>query len=505
MIATRMSPQGDFSVRARRWLMLALFGQLLLLWSLPLTSSLWLDETVTWWMASGSLETLWQRGTDFSGGSPVPWVLPWASMKLFGKSEWALRLPSLLCMSGAVLVVAAIGRRLFDRGTGVLAAAVFAFHHVVHFEARNARAYALAMLCAALATLALLRWLERPRVWRALAYGACVALTVLAHFMFGGILIVHAAWVLILRGVRGPRWTLGEAALLLLATLAGLAPALGLLLGVGERASGLMVSGTPYIEALLRELAPHATIAAALTGLIFLGVTGRMRRDPEAPPMARPVLLALALLFLLPPVALFAISRWTSWELFLPRYASWHAIGFALLVAWCWRQVAGLGTRMLLAAILFVMGSGAFITRSHFVNEWRGVSAAVSAELERHPGAPLLAHTGLIESLDASFVRDPEKSAYLLAPFAVYAPPAGHELRALTWNAHTPDAQALLEELALWLEREHTAFVLVSRDTSEPGFWPFFRGRLTPLGWKDRRLDHIRGNMLAVVFEKRAR
>ncbi len=482
--------------------MLALFGQLFLLWSLPLTSSLWLDETVTWWMASGSLETLWQRGTEFSGGSPVPWLLPWASMKLFGTSEWALRLPSLLCMAGAVLVVAAIGRRLFDRGTGLCAAAVFAFHHVVHFEARNARAYALAMLGAALATLALLRWLERPGLLRALAYGACVALTVLAHFMFGGILIVHAAWVVIFRGVRGPRWSVGEAAALLFATLAGIAPALVLLSGVSARAPGLMVSGVPYIEALLRELAPHATVASALTGLLVLGMMGRMRRDPVAPPLARPTLLALALLFLLPPIALFVASRWTPWQIFLPRYASWHAIGLALLVGWCWRQVAGQGSRIILAAILFAMGSGAFLTRSHFVNEWRGVSEAVSVELERHPGAPLLAHTGLIESLDASFVRDPEKSAYLLAPFAAYPVPSGHELKALTWNAHTPDAQAYVEELALWLEREHTAFVLVSRDTSEPGFWPFFRGRLGPLSWKDHRLDNIRGNMIAVVFEK---
>ncbi len=497
-----MCTLGDFNARAHRWLMLALFGQLLLLWSLPLTSSLWLDETVTWWMASGSFETLWQRGSEFSGGSPVPWILPWASMKLFGSSEWALRLPSLLCMAGAVLVVAAIGRRLFDRGTGFFAAAVFAFHHVVQFEARNARAYALAMLGAALATLALLRWLERPGFLRAVTYGVCASLTVLAHFMFGGILIVHAAWVLVFRGVRGPCWSIREIAVLALATLAGLVPAIGLFLDVGARASGLMVSGVPYIEALLRELAPHATVAAALIGVIVLGVLGRLRRDAAAPPLARRVLLALALLFVLPPIVLFVVSRWTAWQVFLPRYASWHAIGFALLVGWCWRQVAGQGSRILLVVVLCVMGSGAFLTRSHFVNEWRGVSAAVSVELERHPGAPLLAHTGLIESLDASFVRDPEKSAYLLAPFAAYPVPSGHELKALTWNAHTLDAQVLLEELALWLEREHKAFVLASRDTNEPGFWPFFRGRLGPLGWKDRRLEDIRGNMIAVVFEK---
>jgi len=500
-----MCTESDFNARERRGLMLALWAVLLLLWCLPLGSSLWLDETVTWWMASGSLETLWQRGTEFSGGSPVPWLLPWASMKLFGQSEWALRLPSLLCMSGAVLVVAAIGRRLFDRGTGLLAAAAFAFHHVVHFEARNARAYALAMLCATLATLALLRWLERPSVLRACGYALCVALMLLAHFMFGGLLLVHGVWVFVLRGWRGARWTFIQLLLLALVSAVGAIPALNFMTGVSSRASGLMVSGVPYVEALLRELAPHATLATAVVGVILLGVFGEPRRDGAAPPMERSLLAALGLLFVLPPVLLFVLSRWTPLQVFLPRYGSWHAIGFALLLGWCWRQLAGHGPRLALFALLLLMGSGAFLTRSHFVNEWRGLSAAVNAELETHPRAPLLAHTGLIESLDAAFVRDPSSAEYLLAPFAVYPPPAGHAMKALTWNAHTADAQQLLEELAEWLEREHSAFVLVSRDTSEPGFWPFFRGRLGPLGWKDRRLPNVRGNMLAVVFEKSAR
>ena len=473
-----------------------------LLWLRPATSSLWLDEAVTYWVASDSIDTLLQRGREFSGGSPFYYLFPWASLKLFGPSELALRLPSLLAMAGATMLVAAIGRRLFDRETGVLAAIVFALHQLIQFEARNARTYAIGVFFAAAATLMLLKWLERPSLWRALSYGLLAGCVFATHFLFAFLLLVHALsvqmWVL----WKQTPARFSAVITLGLCTLAGIAPSVGLFLSLRSRGDVLVVMGPPHVEELTRQIAPMATLAAAIVAMVLIGLTIGLRRDAAAPKMSRPVLLACALLFFLPPSIVFLVSRFTPFHMFIPRYFAYHVIGGALLGGWAWRQLAPAGARTLVACSIIVLACGAYTTRRHHNNEWAGVAQVTNVELAQLPGAPVLANTGLIEAKDTAWLRDPHRAEYLLSPFSFYKLLTGHEQRALPWSAHSDVAQIYLEEQAQWLIANHKSFVLISRDVSEPGFWPWFRGRLGPLGWKDRRLAGTFGNLLVVVFEK---
>ena len=74
---------------------------------------LWLDEFQTWWLCSGEgissvLERCRAQMTQF----PLYYLLARFSVGLFGKSEWALRLPSLLCGIGSIGAIFFLGRRL---------------------------------------------------------------------------------------------------------------------------------------------------------------------------------------------------------------------------------------------------------------------------------------------------------------------------------------------------------------------------------------------------------
>ena len=59
---------------------------------------------------------------------PLPLWGMMLGMKLFGKNEWALRLPSILLSTLAIVLTFFIGRHLFDSKTGLLAA----FFHAVN-------------------------------------------------------------------------------------------------------------------------------------------------------------------------------------------------------------------------------------------------------------------------------------------------------------------------------------------------------------------------------------
>jgi 4-amino-4-deoxy-L-arabinose transferase-like glycosyltransferase len=109
-------------------------------------------------------------------------------------SPAALRLVSALAGTAAVLLAAALGRRIAgDRG-GLLAAAVLAAFPTYLQSSRDARGYSLAMALILAAALTLWRAIERPTPWRLAAYGLCAAAAMYTHYFaipaIGGQLLV---------------------------------------------------------------------------------------------------------------------------------------------------------------------------------------------------------------------------------------------------------------------------------------------------------------------------
>jgi uncharacterized membrane protein len=68
-------------------------------------------------------------------------------------------------IAGTTLVVTALGRRLRDANTGLVAGLLFAILPVSSRYAQEARPYAVVLFAAALATLALIRLLAPPIGW----------------------------------------------------------------------------------------------------------------------------------------------------------------------------------------------------------------------------------------------------------------------------------------------------------------------------------------------------
>lgn len=186
---------------------ITLFGLWLRLYALDVVG-LWWDEFVTLgraaWPLSDLLPSLaFQGPSDVSLDSspPLYHLLVHLSLALVGASDTAVKLPSVLAGTATIPVVWLLGRRLFSRTTGLAAAALTAvslFH--IHYS-REARPYALYLLCALLGLYCLLRAMDsgKRRDWVgfvaanvAMFYASYLAS---ATFFAEGAIVCGRAWL----------------------------------------------------------------------------------------------------------------------------------------------------------------------------------------------------------------------------------------------------------------------------------------------------------------------
>lgn len=158
---------------------------------------MWRDELASWSAASRSLPQLWHMVHDTDAVQGTYYLVLHFWIMVFGASPAAMRAPSVIAMTGAAGVVALTGRRLGGPVAGLGAGLVFALIPIVSRFAQEARPYAFATFFAALATLLLLRALERSCWQRWLPYGLALAATgvcnVLALCLIAGHAVVIAA------------------------------------------------------------------------------------------------------------------------------------------------------------------------------------------------------------------------------------------------------------------------------------------------------------------------
>lgn len=210
----------------RRNLFLAHRLSALTMWALPTlvtwalcfyrigTRQMWQDESSTWWATQlPRADFLRLLGhVDIVLAPYYALMRAWTSC--LGDSEAALRAPSALAMGSCAGLVAALGARLGGQGVGLCAGLVFAAVPLTSRYGQEARPYAFAALFAALSTLLLLRWKERPQSHARLAvYCASIAALGLSHLVALSLLVAHAASFLVFeprtRRVRlapGPAW-----------------------------------------------------------------------------------------------------------------------------------------------------------------------------------------------------------------------------------------------------------------------------------------------------------
>jgi uncharacterized membrane protein len=149
---------------------------------LLLVRGIWVDEAISIHQAhmslSGMLHNL--RATD--NHPPLYFLILWATVRVLGSGQLAVHVPTIIAGTLLIPAVYITGRELFDRRTGLLAAALTSLAPLLIWYAQEARPYAFFMLFATLAVAAQARILNDGRVRYWVAYGALTITLVYTHY-----------------------------------------------------------------------------------------------------------------------------------------------------------------------------------------------------------------------------------------------------------------------------------------------------------------------------------
>jgi mannosyltransferase len=367
---------------------------------------LWRDELRSWSAATRSVDELFHLlgNTDAAVGLYYLALHYWIS--IFGDSVTAMRLLSVVMAAAAAGVVALIGQRLFNRRTAVIGGLIFALIPAVSRFAQEVRPYAMAILIAVIATLLLLRGIEKPSWPRLILYGCR------SWWRWPGcgvpILLAHAVGLVLWRRNQPVlRWVLVVTVGLTLA-----APVALLSSGQYAHQVGSLPNATVgELTRLPPRLFASGLVAGALIILDVLAWTENWR--PAAFATAWAVL----------PIAAIWVASMSATRR-MSRYMLFTLPAFALLAG---AAIARLRTRLALAVVLVLAMLG--------VQDQRTIRAVESHEQWTYPdtGQPFINYTALGDIVSKYYrpgdaVVYANRSDYFLLDIGLAYHMRGHEM-----------------------------------------------------------------------------
>ena len=383
---------------------------------LLLVRGIWVDEAISIHQAhmslSGMLHNL--RATD--NHPPLYFLLLWVTVRVLGSGDLAVHVPTIIAGTLLIPAVFITGRELFDRRTGVLAAALTAIAPLLVWYSQEARPYAFFMLLATLAVWAQMRVIRDGRIRYWVIYGAITVALIYTHYFslipiaiqqiaFAGVIWHRARNGEPVRQFITHYWVTWVAIAVAVAPLAGyvhqqvtndLVTGQGITPSAGAASTGVSQSGHPDVYALLANFVwalwgYHANSTMLAIGalwpllmLLALALLGR-GRSPESM-----LVLALAVA---PPLVLMAIG-FKDRFLFEVRYFS-GAVPMMMLV--CARTVLTSSARRLPVALValalaasFLVGMGDQQLAKNNPRDYDFRAALQTMRRESRPGDTLL-------------------------------------------------------------------------------------------------------------------
>jgi|KBSSwiStaDraftv2_1062776.scaffolds.fasta_scaffold24409_2 mannosyltransferase len=229
---------------------------------------LWRDEAATWSAATRSLAELKSLTATIDASIAPYYVFMHYWIRVFGDSEIALRMPSLLAAAATAGITATLGKRIAGHAVGIVAGLIVALTPAVSRFAQEARPYALVTFAVALATLLLVQAVERPDWWRWAVYALSVMAIGYLHLVALLIVPCHGLAVALWRwaGPRRWRWVVA-------AVVAGMAIAPLALSGGSQRDRQLVGMVAPGLGSL-RSLPAELFFSVPIGWIVFVLAAG---------------------------------------------------------------------------------------------------------------------------------------------------------------------------------------------------------------------------------------
>lgn len=464
------------------------FLEIICLWVCPLTSSLWLDELVTFWSACKGIVPAIER-SQFWPGQNAPYAALIAAMiRIAGKSEVVVRLPSLAATLVTAWLMFRLGERFIDREAGILVLTVFAsLHEIAKIAAVDARPYAIALLLVVTAISQLVKWLDTKRLRNMIGFILAAAAIPHFHLLFTTTYLVFLAY-------GAYMWRTGKTRITSLSLPAAIVAVLvALLIWTTLHARhGLAQSsfaGSPDLGGLLTATIPPILAVALFLGLIASFTAWRSTGTNSVAISSSAGVLAITWL-LIPLGTLFLIARFTPLKVFVPRYYLPSFAAVALIAGCGLRKIEPARARIL-TVICVAFGSilsysGYHLFLSPHREDWRAAANLVRAA--NLPSTdPVLLRVGLLETRNLQWGTSIDPDSPLLCPLSKYPIPGR-----IVLVPYGPDQESnhYMEDLSSHLLASTNEFLLVSRGKDES---TWLRGWLVGQGFTLSELGHSEG------------
>jgi uncharacterized membrane protein len=155
---------------------------------LAVNRGIWLDEAISIHQASLPLRDMFRTLYNGDRQPPLHDLVLWLTIRALGKGEFAVRLPSLVAGTLLIPALYELGRELYDRRTGLIAAGLAAASPLLIWYSQEVRMYEFAALFGVLALLTQLRAIRNPTMANWAAYALATAALLWSHY-FGLLLI----------------------------------------------------------------------------------------------------------------------------------------------------------------------------------------------------------------------------------------------------------------------------------------------------------------------------
>lgn len=312
--------------------------------------SLWQDETISW--AQGTVS--WSALIDNLHRQDLVFAPYYGMLHVWlqiDQSEAWMRLPSLIAAVGAVWMVAALGRRLWDEGMlpGLLAGGLLAVHPSFAAWAMQARPYTLATLAVATSAWFLtVAGSDQGRARHWVGYALFTALSGYLHLFALLMLPVHVLALLAGRRLGGRAIAAIGATLVLTVPLALTIPQSRQVAWIGKLTTKDLANGLTFLT--------PTRLAAALLLLAVVGLVARLHVGPDQRfavvltvgwalipagtlmgiSTFHPIFQDRYVTFVIPGVCLAAAGGWTMFFPSILAVRARSAVAVGLIMAACW-------------------------------------------------------------------------------------------------------------------------------------------------------------------------
>jgi uncharacterized membrane protein len=233
---------------------------------------LWLDEAISVQQARLGFAPMIDALRHGDIHPPLHAFVLWVTVRVFGTSSLAVRMPSILAGTLLIPLLYLAGRDIHNRRAGVMAAALGTFAPLLVWYSQEARMYAILLVFSVASLWFQVRAMKWGRTLDWLAFGACCAGMLWAHYFSALQIIVQhialAVAALRMRRNREPARELlqgwGRAVALMFLLLAPLAPFLRDQLASSAQLGGLDV---PSRNPDLDQLSIYAILANSIWAL----------------------------------------------------------------------------------------------------------------------------------------------------------------------------------------------------------------------------------------------